>query len=302
MAIYDTAYIGTSTNRVTFNDFASSPVYRVRSRSPQRRNLRELDIPIPFESGISDFRTYIGEMAYVIEGTLYPADEAESDTGREALRKLASLDVAQADANSDDGYVPYVWTEASSTQKQLNVKVLYVDISENTSQGLVQDFRLICKIKDPTIFGATLKTLDTQSVDPTTSGGDAEYSFTYPVVYGASTFTVADTVTNNGDIATYPTSIIVNGPVTDPKITNTTTGEFIEFSTTLATSSNQLVIVYDKDTLTAEVDGTSVLSSLSDSSTLFKLPTGSSSIQLSGSAVGSGAYIQVTYRDAYPLS
>lgn len=302
MAIYDSSYIGTATNRVTFNDFANSPVYRVQARQPQRRQLRDLDIPIPFESGISDFRTLIGEVAYVIEGTLYPGSESESDSGLRALRKLASLDISQDDGGSDTGYVPYVWTEDGGNQKQLFVKVMYVDIRETTRKGLVQDFRLVCKIKDPTIHGASLKTMSTENADPSTSSGSAEYSFAYPIIYGASTYSVSDTATNNGDLPAYPQSIIVNGPVNTPTVTNTTTGEFITVGENLVTSSNQLVMTYDKDTLSVTLDGTNVLASVSDTSTFFKFQPGDNTISLTGSSIGSGAYVKATFYDAYPLS
>lgn len=302
MAIYDTAYIGTASNRVTFNDFANSPVYRVLARRPQRRQMRDLDIPIPFESGISDYRTLVGEMAYVIDGVLYPGSELESDNGLRALRKLASLDISQDDNAADTGYVPYVWSESNGQQRQIFLKVMYVDLQETTRKGLVQDFRLICKVKDPTIHGATLKTMSTENADPSTSSGSAEYSFAYPIIYGASTYSVTDTAHNAGDLDAYPQSIIINGPVNTPTVTNSTTGEFITVGENLATSSNQIVITYDKDSLSVELDGTSVLASVSDTSTFFKFQPGDNTISLTGSSIGSGAYVKATFYDAWPLS
>lgn len=233
---------------------------------------------------------------------MYPGSELESDQGLRALRKLASLDISQDDADSDSGYVPYVWTENSSTQKQLFMKVLYVDIRETTRKGLVQDFRLICKIKDPTIHGASLKTMSTEAVDPTTTTGSAEVPFIVPVIVGASSGTVSDTATNNGDLPAYPQSIVINGPVNTPTVTNTTTGEFITIGENLASSSNQIVITYDKDTLTCTLDGDNVLASVSDTSTFWKLRPGANSIDLTGTSIGSGAYVKVTFYDSWPLS
>lgn len=302
MAIYDTGYIGTTANRVTFNDFNSSPLFRVRSERPQARQLRELDVPIPFESGIADFRTLVGEMGFIIDGTMYPADEAEFDSGLRSLTKLASLDVAQNDNLSDSGYVPYSWTESNSNTKQIFVKVLYLNREKNTRQGLVLPFQLVCKIKDPTIKGTSLKTASSQGTDPTTSGGTALFDFQYPIIYGAETGSVSFTAINSGDIAAYPESIVINGPVNAPKITNTTSGEYIEVSTNLASSSNQLVITYDKDTVSIEADGTPVLSSMTAASTFFKVKTGTNNFTLTGSSIGSGAYATLTFYDAYPLS
>jgi hypothetical protein len=302
MAIYNSSYIGTASNRVTFNGFDASPVFRVLARQPQRRQIRDLDLPIPFESGISDYRTLIGETAYVIEGVIYPGSEAESDAALRSLRRMASLDVSQDDNSADGGYVPYVWTESNNNQKMIFMKVLYVDIKETTRKGLVQDFRLICKIKDPTIHGASLKTMSTVDADPSTSSGSAIHAFEYPIIYGASTYSVSDTASNDGDIPAYPQSIVINGPVNSPQVTNTTTGEFITVSENLATSSDQLIIFYDKDSLSVELNGTNVLGSVTDNSTFFKLARGGNTIELTGSSIGSGAYVQVTFYDAQPLS
>lgn len=300
--IYGPAYIGVSDNRVTFNS-TGSPIFRVRSQAPQQRQVRELDIPVPFESGISDFQTLIGKTIYPIDGTMYVSvgSESDYDTGRRALRKLASLEISQADNLSDTGYVPFAWTDFSG-MKQVFLKVLYVQMIEDTRKGLVQPFRLYCKVKDPTVYGTTLKTADTSSSDPTTASGTAIYSFAYPIIYGASTYSVSATVTNAGDLPAYPQSIVVRGPVNSPIITNVTTGEFIQVNTNVASSSNFLRINYDKDTLSVELDGVSVLDQVTDNSTYFKIQPGGNEISLTGSSIGSGAYVQLSIYDSWPLA
>jgi len=300
MSIFDQATIGTANNQVVFNNYTSFPLYRVVSEQPQQRQVRELDIPIPFESGISDFETLIGRTAYVIQGKMYPSSEADWSTGLAALRKLANLEIEQADNDSDAGYVPYVFNE-NGAQKQIFLKVLYVDTQKNTRQGLITPFRLICKIKDPTIYGYPSKTASTQSTNPTTSGGTAIFPFTLPIIFGASTFSVTNTATNSGDTPVYPQTIVVHGPINTPTITNATTGEFITINQNLASSSNVLTIAYDKDSLSIDLDGNSVLSSVTSASTYFKLQPGDNNLTLSGSSIGSGAYLVVNYLDGYSL-
>ncbi len=300
MSIYLDSSLGTEDNKVVFNDYSASPVYRIQTRQPQRRSIRELDIPIPFESGISDFETLIGQTVYVIEGTMYPGSESEHASGLARLRKIASLELQQDDILSDDGYVPYQWEEATG-DKLLFVKVLYVQLVESTRQGLVQPFRLICKVKDPTIFGATLKTASTAGAEPSTSTGAAVYSFAYPIVFGASVFSVTSDATNSGDLPVYPIAINVTGPVNSPKISNTTTGEYIEVTTNVGVGE-ELAIAYDKDSLVVTKEGVSVLNLVTSASTYFKLQPGNNPIELTGSSIGDGAFVSVTYRDAYPLS
>lgn len=301
MAIYDQGFIGTTANRIEFNAFSTTPLYRLISRAPQRRQTRELDIPVPFENGISDFETLMGQYSYTIDGIMYPGNEDEYDSGLRTLRKVASLDISQDDALSDDGYVPYIWTDHSG-QKQVFVKVMYVQIVEDTRKGLVQPFRFICKIKDPTIYGVTTKVADTSSVDPTISGGAGVLPFVLPVILGASIYSVSGEANNDGDIPTYPVSVLVRGPINNPKVSNATTGEFIQVNTNLAATTNFLRINYDKDSLSVEKDGVSVMDDVTDTSTFFKIQPGGNDLQLSGSSVGSGSYLQISYRDAYPLS
>lgn len=300
MSLYDVATLGTDNNKITFNSTAVKPYFRVQSRAPQRREIRELDIPIPFENGIADFETLIGKTAYVINGTMYPGSESDHDNGLRALRKLASLEYSQDDNLADDGYVPYTWSEANGN-RTIFLKVLYVNIVESTRTGFVKQFSLICKIKDPTIYG-DLQTWSTEQADPTGGGGTAVYSFVYPTTYGANYYSVSENAYNSGDVAVYPIGITVYGPVTNPKITNTSTGEYLELSgTTLSNSLNVLTIIYDKDTLRIELDGNSVLSKVTNTSTYFKLHPGGNIITLTGTSVGTGAYAVMSYRSGWPL-
>ena len=300
MSIYDSSTLGTASNQIEFNG-TSFPIFRVQSRQPQRRQLRELDIPIPFENGISDFETLIGQTAYIIEGTMYPGGEAEYDDGLRRLRKLASLELQQDDPLADEGYVPYVYTE-KMRNKQIFMKVLYVDLPESTRKGLVQPFRLVCKIKDPTIYDATLNIASTQPADFTIASGSAIYPFSYPIVFGASTSSVSVDALNEGDIPVYPISINIHGPVNSPRITNITTGEYIQVNVNLSTDADELVISYDKDSLSVLRNGVSVLNNVTSASTYFKLEPGGNQFQLTGSSISDDAYATVSYYSGWSLS
>lgn len=300
MSIYSTSRLGTVTNQIEFNT-STLPIFRVVSRAPQQRQIRDLDIPIPYESGISDYETLEGKSAYIISGVMYPGSEQQYEAALAQLRKLASLDIAQSDNNADDGYVPYVFDEIA-LNKQVFVKVLYVDLPEDTRKGLVQPFRLVCKVKDPTIFSEEIAVATTQGSDPTVSTGTALFPFSFPIQFGASTYSTSSVAVNEGDLEGYPINIKVVGPINTPTITNETTGQQITINTSI-TDGSVLTIKYDKDTLTADVDGNSVLGSVTNNSVFFKLLPGENNISLSGSAFDAGAYVELTYYKGYwPLS
>jgi hypothetical protein len=308
MSIYSKATLGYSDNQIVFNDTTTDPYYRASARAPQKYQIREQDIPIPFESGIADFRTLVGQTVYVLEGTMYPSSENTYDTGLAALREVSDLDIDQDDPYSgsvfsNDGYVPYVWGDASGDlTKQLFVKPLYVMAAETTKQGFVLPFKILCKIKDPTVYGATLKTASTADGTPGGTTGSAAYPFSYPIAFGATYYTVSATATNNGTTPVYPQSIDVYGPVTNPKITNGATGDFIQVNVTLNSSSDHLQIQYGKDYLAVTLNGTSVINDVTTDTTYFKIKPGGNGISLTGSSISSGSYATVNYYDGYSLA
>ena len=296
--IFDESTLGTSNNAITFNDDGGTIYYRLKNRVPQRREIREFDIPLQENTGIADFQTFIGKTMYILEGTMYPDDEDAFHEGRRALRKLASMDIEQNDNDSDQGYVPYKWVE--DHPKQLFMKVMYVDLPENSKQGIKQPFRLLCKIKYPVIFSQSTNGGFIGSSTSTTTGSFV-LPEVLPSVVGVTTYSSNGSLTNDGDWPSYP-SITVYGPINVPKITNSTTGEYIEVNTNLNSASDILTITYDQDTLTIDKNGTSVIGSLTSGSTYFKIEPGINNLTMSGSSVGSGAYTSVAAYSAWPLS
>jgi hypothetical protein len=308
VSVYAKATLGFPDNQIIFENYNLPVVYRTTTRLPQKYQIREQDIPIPFESGVADFNTLVGQTIYLIEGVMYPADESSYDSGLAALRDVSSLDLEQVDPYagntfSNDGYVPYVWGDSGGDlTKQLFIKPLYVQMAESTQQGFVVPFRIYSKVKDPTIYGATLKTASTASSTPGASSGSAVYSFTYPIVYGATYYTVTATATNLGTVPTYPQSIDVYGPVNTPVITNTRTGEFLKVAVNLTSPSDHLQIQYNKDYLSVTFNGVNNLRNVSSDSTYFKIKPGGNGISLTGSTIASGSYATVTYYDGYSLA
>lgn len=303
MSVYSRATLGAADNQVVFNDYTIDPVFRVKARAPSKWQIRQQDLPVPFESGSSDFLTLIGDSAYIISGTMYPSSEDTYDAGLAALRTTCSLDFAQDDASTDFGYVPYAWGNANGDlTQQVFMKPLYVQLAETTQQGFVQPFTIYSKVKDPTIFGGSVKAATTQGADVTTTTGAAAYSVTYPVIFGSTLMAVSASATNNGTIASYPSSVIVHGPVNVPKVTNAATGEYIKVNCNMTSESDILTITYDKDTFSIDLNGDSQIQNLTSDSTLFKIQPGENIISLTGSSVSTNAYAVVNYYDTWPLS
>ena len=303
MSLYTRATLGEPDNQIIFNDYTIDPVFRTQARAPSKWQIRQQDLPVPFESGSSDFLTLVGSSAYLITGTMYPGSENSYDTGLMALRTVSSLDINQDDITSDLGYVPYMWGNADGAlSQQVFVKPLYVQLAETTKQGFVQPFTIYCKVKDPTIYGGTLRIASTQQANVSQTIGNAFFPVTFPLVIGSTLFSVSSTAVNGGTMPTYPVTVFVKGPVNHPRITNHATGEFIDINVNLTSANDQLNINYDKDSLDINLNGTQVINNLSSDSSLFKIIPGSNIISLTGASVSTQAYAVVEYRDAWPLS
>ena len=306
--IYDPFTLGEPDNQITFNDFSNATavaVYRAEARYATKRTLAEFDIKLPEVNGIADFQTLIGSEMYIIRGEMYPQSEDGFHQGRRNLRKVADLTTEQADVSSDNGYVPVIWNETVSgatAPRQLFVKPIYVDMTESVQQGIVQPFVIFCKVKDPTIYSVTPATGNTGSVSSYTSlGGASGYSFGYPVSYSSSITTVSSTVTNAGDVPAYPT-ITVTGTVTNPRITNTTTGEYIQVNTSLGSTSDVLIITYNSTKVSITLNGNSVYNNLAAGSTLFKVKPGAIGFSLTGTNLGTAATATISLLSAWPLA
>jgi hypothetical protein len=299
MSIFRQSTLGTANNQITFNQLGAYPYYRMTSKTLTRRELVEYDIKIPETMGVADFQTLEGKAYLLLSGTMYPKDEPTYDSGKRALRKLASLPIEQADASSDSGYVPYTYTESDGIAKTINVKVLYVDLPENSRNGLKQPFRLFTKIKYPVILGP--QTSITIGSSTASTSGSSNLPFALPLAIGLTTYSSTGAFTNIGDTPTYP-AMVIYGPITTPRITNATTGQFIEVGVSLPTSSDSLAISYDSDSRDISVAGNTVESKLTSASTLFKLNSGITQLTLSGATVGTGAYASLAASPAWALS
>jgi hypothetical protein len=299
--IFQTSTLGTSNNSITFNDTAASPFYRLTDRYVLGRQIRDFDIPLPEAMGVADFQTLVGKSNYLLGGIMYPGSENEYDTGIRTLRKIGNLQYEQDDADSDGGYVPYKWNDSDGIPKFINVKVLYTDLRESSRRGLKVPFRLFGKVKSPVVLAQTSTTAQVGNASATTSGS-SNLPWVLPLAIGLTTYSSNGTINNAGDLPAYPT-ITITGPITTPRITNSTTGEYIELSgINLSTVNDSVILTYDQDSIALTQAGNSIFNSLTSGSTLFTISPGTNSLTLTGATVGTGATATVSINSTWALS
>lgn len=177
-----------------------------------------------------------------------------------------------------------------------------VEIGLRTGASAVATWSVALVAADPRIYSYTEYSVQ---ADPTLAltGRGVVWPLTFPLVFSGTAQTGSILAENAGTFGSYPV-LVVNGPATSPTITNSTTGEAIVTTATLASSSDSLWI--DTQTREVRLGGSSGtlrrdLVTLT-SSTFFDLEPGVNELELTepGSTFVSGqTYLQCTWRDAW---
>jgi hypothetical protein len=122
------------------------------------------------------------------------------------------------------------------------------------------------------------------------------YNRIYNLVYGYGSSGASTTVTNNGWATTYPT-ITLNGPITNPTVGNSTTGNYITVTGTYA-NTDSVVINLDSKLIT--VNGVSARNLVAGNSTWFGAAPGNNAFYLTGASTLAGTTAAtVSWRSAY---
>lgn len=157
--------------------------------------------------------------------------------------------------------------------------------------GLQRGVRLQVVCGDPRWYALAQQTAEVGL--PTITGG-REYPRTYPLAYGGGG-TGLVTATNAGNAESYPVTTI-NGPILAPIIRNTTTGQQIALSSSLAEGQ---FLVLDHQARTVLLGGTaSRYGELLGTPQWWPLVPGPNALTLNA-AQGNGAFAAVTWRSAY---
>lgn len=147
---------------------------------------------------------------------------------------------------------------------------------------------------DPRYYDATPTSL---SLTPAAIGGRT-YNRTYDLVYPAYTPTSSGTITNNGWATTYPI-ITITGPIINPVITNTATGQNLTVTTTMVATDTLVIDLLNK---TLTLNGSTARNLLTSTSQWFGFAPGSSTLNFTGNPGSFTAGVTtatINYRSAY---
>ena len=245
----------------------------------------------PMQDGVTDLGYRLDPRHVTLQIAAVATDEASYYTARENLLSLFTPSVSP---------LKLLFTAPTNRSRQLDCFFnSNFTMPFKSRVGYTQIEAIELYAPDPTWYDPTLV-----SVPFGTTGGGTGMPFPLliPITFGASASlnqTVA--VTNAGNYRTYP-KVILYGPITNPVITNTTTGEKLDFTGYTIGSGNTWTIDcrYGYKTVTdqAAVNQIAKLSLTSDLST-FHLNAGVNSITVTGSAVGGATQCSVQFYSRY---
>lgn len=153
------------------------------------------------------------------------------------------------------------------------VRALRTSVDSNYTVGMItSQVEFFCP--DPNYYDSTLQTAAMVVSDPP----GRTYNRIYDLVYGSGTYATTTNITNAGWATTYPT-ITLNGPITNPTLGNTTTGDYLSLSGTFANTDIVILDLYNKLITLNGVSARNLLST----GTWFDAPPGTSQYYLTGS-------------------
>jgi Siphovirus-type tail component, C-terminal domain len=165
-------------------------------------------------------------------------------------------------------------------------------------QGFVQRVAVGFKGNDPSFYDPTAYALTFGNV-----GGGTGWVIPWviPWTLGASILDGSTVIDYPGNWLSFPT-IRITGPITDPVITNDTTGEKLDFTGTTIASGHyyDIDLRYGYKTVKLD-DGTNEIANLTSDSDLatWHLEPGSNSISASGTAISGNTKIEINYQVRY---
>lgn len=161
------------------------------------------------------------------------------------------------------------------------------------TSSLKYEFKLDLFCDDPLLYDLSAGSQLCVSLERYVASG-LEWPLVWPLVWGIGSAGVV-TAINTGVVTTYPT-ITINGTVTNPKITNITTGELFELAIT--TSGSDTIIVNTKDNIVT-LNGSSIYSLITPQSTFWKLNVGSNDLIFETTDAADTGEVTVCWLPAY---
>ena len=263
------------TKFVTFNDHATDNVIALQTYPTFELEVRNDELTKEGQHGVWDFFSFYGKRLITFTGVIVGDNELEVHTQKELLQSV--LELPSQPTSTDDGTVIVKWTDPLGRAVQTEAKIAStIRTFREMHQTYRLDFNFSLKSANPIIETQTLYNVNGLRGYPLTG---IFLPFLSPFVMIAN-YINSFTVTNAGNTEANLVVRLYGGsmfPITNPTITNLTTGKSMKINTTLADASKHISID-SKDGSVLDQDGNDLSGLIESGSEFVRLNVGSNSL------------------------
>lgn len=288
-----------SYNAITFRPFVRTSGYVAEMVSGDQVGIRDTITSIPGADGVERYKSFYRDRLIEIRGFVMGTSESNLYTLINALE--SAFDIHNLEALFEDGFAPLEFTDPGQNAGRYYCKPIKQTLRvDDKKTGYARGFSILLEAKDPKKYMADVNTF---TIVPTISGGSSALPAAVPFAVGGTNLSGSTTINNTGQFGLLPKSIVINGPVSAPKIENTTTGQTLEFTTDLVlVAGEQLVITPSLGTcmkVAANGSQESVIEYLTSTSKFWTLDSGNNNINFSGATMNTGCQAQITVQFSF---
>jgi phage-related protein len=224
---------------------------------------------------------YYGKRKFTIEGMINADSNTDLETKRQALANALRID--------NETFTMTVTTRGGVAVTS-EVTLESIDLAHEKGQLSYGNFQIELVSEESFLQGGT----ENSATVPVFEAGGFAVPMEIPLDISAGG--TGETVVNNAGTGNSSPVVKIVGPITNPSITNVTTGESLQVTYTLTSGSDYIEI--DMDNKTVYLNGTTNLFS-SKSGSFWDLASGNNTLKLTASSYGDGAQATVTWFDSY---
>lgn len=238
-------------------------------------DVKNNEVNLDGQHGIWDFFSYFGKRNLSFNGVIIGEDEEAVETLRNQIVSVLALPMQPS--GDDDGYCTIEWTDATGAEWQIEAKIARSPrFGREMRQNYKLDFMLSFKTDNPFI-------LSSSSTEEEGTRGYFAYGVKFPIELPAVMGLVAMeamNVVNDGTV--YAHTVIrlygeEGGDITNPTITNNTTGKSFRIETVLADETEYIEIDSQSGTV-VDKDGNDLSADISDDSEFVLLKPGNNEL------------------------
>ena len=255
--------------------------------------LRISEAPLTARDGGNIYARLYGMRTISITGTIIASDP---DTYFDRKRALV-----QAFTRIGSSDLTITRWDTGATTRTMSAKVVQTpEIVENFGENTFANFFVQVRGEEPWLLDSN------NSIEETLTLAESNgyvLPFSAPIPFGESTTTDTVTILNDGDIA-LPPSIVFNGPVTNPRLTNQTTNETVGITGTI--NNGESVVIYRNSSGvfyelngTIGIPGSGVNYFQFKTGDLFDLAIGSNTLKFTAQTFNANASCIVRFTNGY---